>query len=280
MDIFKAYERHLVLNRKSPSTIYQYLTDIKLFCKAVDPFVCTVHHIESFFESLIKKGYENSSLQRKLAAIKSFFHFLLDEEEISKLPFVNLPKFKVAYKEQRILTLDEVGSIFAVLSGLPMTLKTKELDCIFRIFYFLGLRVAEAVSLDIRNVRADDISFTGKGNKTRILPLVNPGLTTSLSEWVEFRKRFYGEALFINTTVKDRISVRTVQRWIKELGEMAEIEGCISPHMMRRTFATHLLDKGADIFSVSDLLGHSSLSTTKRYARVSVKKRKETLLLL
>ena len=144
------------------------------------------------------------------------------------------------------------------------------------------MRVSEAVNLNISDMILHperSIAFTGKGGKERSLPVVNSELIGALDGWIDFRKRFQGDYLFMSTKLK-RVSVRSVQRWIKALGRHAGLGDCLTPHVVRRTFATHLLDNGADLFSVADLLGHTNLETTRKYARVSTAKRKETLSLL
>ncbi|MCK5493818.1 MAG: tyrosine-type recombinase/integrase [Candidatus Omnitrophica bacterium] len=282
MNAIELYERHLIISRKSPTSIYQYLNDVKLFCRIVkiDPLKCTDEHIEKFIEELINRKYENSTIVRKLASLKSFYKFLFLKNHVKHSPLETVPKFKIRIKEQKVLMREETEIIFETIDSYPLTLKGRAIHCLFRLFYFLGLRVSETVNLNISNVRQNEsISFTGKGDKQRILPLVSEKLIISLDEWITFRKRFPGNALFINARLK-RISIRTVQRWIAELGNLAGIKEFLTPHVVRRSFATHLLENGADIFSVADLLGHENISTTQRYAKVTERKRKETLKLL
>ena len=282
MNAIELYERHLMISRKSPTSIYQYLNDVKLFCRIVkiDPLKCSDEHIEKFIEELINRKYENSTIIRKIASLKSFYKFLFLKNYIKHFPLENIPKFKIRIKEQKVLTQEETGIIFETMDSYPLTLKGRELYCLFSVFYFLGLRVSETVNLDILNVRQNEsVSFTGKGNKKRILPLVNEKLIISLDEWIGFRKRFPGDALFISARLK-RISVRTVQRWLSELGKLSGINGFLTPHVVRRSFATHLLENGADVFSVCDLLGHEHISTTQKYVIITERKRKETLKLL
>jgi len=285
MNILKDYERYLKLSRKSSATIYQYLNDVKLFSKIAgrDFSACNKETLDLFLEVLIDRKYENSSIARKIASMKCFYSFLMSKGVVKENPFFYAPKLKIAKKDLRVLSSEEVSKVTNVLYGYPETLEGRETFCIFHVMYFLGLRVSEVAGLDVSSITSSPekhLRFLGKGGKERLLPIVNEKLICSLDEWLEFRYRFPDvEALFISRNIQ-RISVKTIQRWIKKLGRNSGLGDALTPHVLRRTFATHLLEKGADIFSVSDLLGHESIATTRRYAKVTPKKRKETLILL
>ena len=285
MKILKEYERHMKICRKSPSTIRQYVNDVRLFSGGfgADIFKLSCKEVDGFIEWLIDRKCQNATIARKIASLKSFYSFLTAKGIVKDNLFLNAPKLKVPLKEQRVLTEAEVKKIVESLEDYPSTLAGREIECIFHIMYFLGLRVFEVASLDVSSVALppeSSIKFLGKGGKHRILPLVSDKLICSLDEWMDFRKKFSDvEALFISRNIS-RISVRTVQRWINKLGVNSGLGNCLTPHVLRRTFATHLLERGADIFSVADLLGHESITTTRRYAKVTDKKRKDTLLLL
>lgn len=285
MKILKEYERHMKICRKSPSTIRQYVNDVKLFCNKfkADIFKCSGREVDGFIEWLIDRKCENATLARKIASLKSFYGFLVVKGIVEKNPFLDAPKFKVPVKDQRVLSEEEIKNIFEVLEDYPSTLAGRETECIMNVMYYLGMRVFEVASLDVSSIALppeSSIKFLGKGGKQRILPLVNDKLICSLDEWMDFRKKFSDvEALFISRNIS-RISVRTIQRWIKKLGVNSGLGNCLTPHVLRRTFATHLLNKNGDIFTVSNLLGHESLTITRRYAKVTDKKQKDTLRLL
>ncbi len=285
MKILKEYERHMKICRKSPATIRQYVNDVRLFCNAfgADIFKLSGKDVDGFMEWLIDRKCQNVTIARKIASLKSFFAFLIAKGIVKDNPFLNAPKLRIPRKDQRVLTGAEVERIFETLGDYPPNLEGRETECILNIMYFLGLRVFEVASLDVASISSppeSSLSFLGKGGKQRILPLVSDKLICSLDEWMEFRKKFPGiEALFISRNIS-RISVRTIQRWIKRLGINSGLGNCLTPHVLRRTFATRLLELGADIFSVADLLGHESITTTRRYAKVTDRKRKDTLLLL
>ncbi len=285
MKILKEYERHMKICRKSPATIRQYGNDVKLFCNAfgADIFKSSGKDVDGFIEWLIDRKCQNVTIARKIASLRSFYVFLTAKGFVKNNPFLKAPKLRIPRKDQRVLTGEEVNRIFETLGDYPPTLKGRVTDCILHIMYFLGLRVFEVASLDVSSISAPPesyLNFIGKGGKQRSLPLVHDKLVCSLDEWMEFRKKFPGvEALFISRNLS-RISVRTIQRWIKCLGVNSGLGDCLTPHVLRRTFATRLLEQGADLFSVADLMGHESLTTTRRYAVVTDKKRKGTLLLL
>lgn len=285
MDELKQYERYLRINRKAEGTIYQYVNDVKLFLgiTGIDPVKCKSEHIEEFMEELVIRKCQNSTVVRKIAALRHFYDFLLNREYVKENHFASVPKLRIPRKDMPILTGPEVTDIFNALESCPESLEGRRTVSMFHVMYYLGLRVAEVAGLNLSSIvgRPErQLRFTGKGGKERLLPLVNEKLVISLDEWLEFRERFKGiEALYI-TRKFGRVSVKTIQRWMNRLGQEAGISGSLTPHVIRRTFATRLLEAGADIFSVSDVLGHESITTTRLYAKVTPAKRKETLCLL
>ncbi|MEK7872621.1 MAG: tyrosine-type recombinase/integrase, partial [Chloroflexota bacterium] len=126
------------------------------------------------------------------------------------------------------------------------------------------------------------LTVQGKGGKVRVLPLENASLAEAMKPWLGFRRktRMQSQALFANLATKERLSVRTVQRRVARLGEGGGLEVRVTPHVLRRSFATHLLNQGVDLFTLASLLGHARLDVTQRYARVLPKRRKEALKLL
>lgn len=285
MDILKQYERHLRISRKSEATIYQYVNDVKLFLNitGIDPVKCKTEHMEKFIEELMLRQNQNVTLVRKLAALRHFYEFLVLKNCVKENPFLNAPKLRVPRKDMRVLTGKEVSEVLATTKLYSETLEGRGTVSLFHLMYYLGMRVAECQSLNISNISNKperQISFIGKGGKQRLLPIVNEKLILSLDDYLSFRERFKSlEALYISRRM-NRVSIKTIQRWIKKLGNEAGLENCLTPHVVRRTFATQLLEAGADIFSVADLLGHESIATTRRYAKVTQTKRKEVLCLL
>ncbi|MBN1157133.1 tyrosine-type recombinase/integrase [Candidatus Woesearchaeota archaeon] len=279
------FKRQMKIGRKQPTTVYQYANDVKLFSSIAgkDCASCKSSDVDLFIEELIDRGYQNSSIVRKIASLKSFFVFLSAKGVVKVNPFASAPKLRVARKDLKVLTQAEVDKVLSCLGDYPNTLSGKQSDCIFNVMYFLGMRVFEVASLDVSSVTDSPekiIRFTGKGGKERILPVVSDKLICSLDEWMDFRKRFSGdEALFLSRNLT-RVSVRTIQRWIKKIGIDSGIGSDLTPHVLRRSFATHLLERGSDLLTVCDLLGHENISTTRLYAKVTQTKRKESLRLL
>ncbi|RLF29186.1 MAG: hypothetical protein DRN14_02755 [Thermoplasmata archaeon] len=279
------YERYLKISRKSLSTVYQYVNDVKLFLGIAgkDCVSCNDSDVELFIEKLIDRKYKNSTIQRKIISLRGYYAFLIAKGILKKNPFFSAPRLKAEKMDLRVLTYGEVEKIFECLEEYPDTLQGREASMIFKIMYYLGLRVAEVASLNVSGIITSpemSIRFTGKGGNERILPVINDKLASSLQGWLEFRKRFSGtDALFISRTVC-RISVRSIQRWIKKIGENSEIQGTISPHTLRRSFATHLIERDVDVFTVASILGHSSISTTKRYVMINHQRIREALIRL
>jgi len=219
---------------------------------------------------------ERSSIARKLSALRSFFRFLEREGAVEVNPAAELsaPRFR-----RHLPSYLPVDDAFRLLErpradGL-LGLRDR---AVLEILYSCGLRVSEAESLDLSSVRQGDrlVSVVGKGNKERILPIGRTALQ-ALARYLDaagpLRKRLGKDGpdapLFLNRG-GGRLTARSIRRLVKRYAGEIGLPGDISPHSVRHSFATHMMDGGADLRAVQELLGHASLSTTQIYAHVSL----------
>jgi integrase/recombinase XerC len=276
------FEKFLRFERGySDFTINSYITDLFQFFDYIDnneiKNISDVKKnvIRGFLESLYKEGISNKTLRRKLSCLRTFFKYLRRENIVTGNPTYAIPLPRFHKKLPKFLSINQIfNAIDKIELKSPLDLRNK---AILELFYLTGMRLRELVNLDIEDVYFYDmtVKVKGKGSKERIIPIGFSGkniLQQYLSvrdELLKKKKNSNEEALFLSKSGK-RISPRDVQRIVEKLlikfigGEK------ISPHILRHTFATHLLNEGADLRAVKDLLGHESLSTTQIYSHISV----------
>lgn len=224
---------------------------------------------------LASNNISASSITRKIASIKGFFKYVSANREIKANPALAINSPKLPKRLPKVITFEEIKKLL----NNRLTVKEK---AVFELLYATGLRVSELVNLEIKNVdfKNNLIKTTGKGSKERFVP-VGKKAKAALNEYLKQRelilKTKFGSnhkenAIFINDNGK-KISRQWVYNFIKKQGET--IHKQISPHTIRHSFATHLLENGADLRAVQELLGHSSVVTTQLYTHISKKRLKE-----
>ena len=233
--------------------------------------------IREYFGSLFGT-YKRSSISRKVSAVRSFFSFVEKKGSLPQNPSAEISSPKLEKYIPAYLPVDEM---FRLLQR-PDTSQTlgKRDRGILEVLYSCGLRVSELCGLDMGDVDCTQrlVRVVGKGNKERIVPIGREALK-ALEDYLEetsgLRKKTYGSALegalFMNAR-GGRLTTRSVGKLVKKYGREGRLMLDISPHALRHTFATHLLDGGADLRAVQELLGHESLSTTQKYTHVSLDK--------
>jgi integrase/recombinase XerC len=260
----------------SPHTVEAYSRDLQQFaaflCKQIDPSLTirqiTHLHIRRYLAS-VHKELTKSSVGRKLAAIRSLFKFLLRHGIIEKNPaeLVSTPK-----KEKRLpfhLNIDEITTLVEA-PKLPEELPSRD-RAILETLYSSGLRVSELTGLDVKGVDllAGSVRVFGKGGKERLIPLGSKAVK-SLEEYLETKGNpGINTPLFTNSR-GGRLTRRSVARIVDKHMLQLQTMKKASPHTLRHTFATHLLEGGADLRSIQEMLGHASLSTTQKYTHVSI----------
>lgn len=271
--------------RSSPRTVETYVRDLRSFRDFVreqglplDARELDIVALRGFLGSLFRTN-QASTMKKKVSAIRSFFKFLLKRHLIDQNPASGLRSPKIAKSLPRFLTVDQA---FRVMDAPPKEEKrAKPLvvrdQALLETLYGTGVRVGELAGMNVDDCdfSASSVRVLGKGGKERIVPLGKSSVE-ALQLYLPARRGLLvkakegdADALWLSRNGK-RLSVRQVQNIVRRHGTLGAGRGDLHPHAMRHTCATHLLDAGADLRSIQELLGHSSLSTTQRYTHVSV----------
>lgn len=267
----------------SAATVRAYLTDVRQFADFLveqggsPEGLCGAgrRDVQAFLAELFRRGEARSSMSRKLAALRSFFHYALRSRLVKENPAKAVRNPRQESYQPRVLNVDE---IFAVLDAEAGTdgdpLRHSRDRALAELLYGSGLRIAEALGLDVDDVQlaAGVVRVMGKGNRERLAPL-SDSCVPALREWLDDRPLLAADgetALFVGIRGGRRMQRREAVRSMDRLGSLAGVTRHFSPHALRHSFATHLLDGGADLRSVQELLGHRRLTTTQRYTQVSL----------
>lgn len=270
------YKRYLTYERNySYHTVKNYIKDIEQFVnfnnKKID---IAENDIKKFLEFLGRKKYSRNSITRKIIAARNFYKFLIKTKKIEKNPFSYILTPKTEKRLPGVLTEKETENLLSAATGRDfVSLRDRTM---LELIYSTGIRVSEIVNLDISDIDFvnEEIKVMGKGGKERIVPAGTVALNILHCYIKELKKIDSSGVLFINKN-KKRLTQRFVELMIKKYAKMAGIEKKVTPHTLRHSFATHLLDRGADLRSVQELLGHSNLSTTQIYTHLSIQKLKK-----
>lgn len=275
----------------SPHTCRCYLRDLEGFEKFVKEWSLdrsfgeevAIEKIDRLdirrYLSFLHKRNKKSSIARKLSTLRSFFKYLVREQILLSNPAKEVSTPKVEKPLPTTLTVDEAFRLMESTEGHGKKSlrggKQRELRdrAILELLYSSGLRVGELVGLNSNQIDLDlgIVRVMGKGRKERIVPVGTQAIS-SLKAYLEERGEILGEGpLFVNSK-GERLSARSVGRLVKNYSKRCGIYRRISPHSLRHTFATHLLDAGADLREIQEMLGHASLSTTQRYIHLSLGK--------
>lgn len=215
-----------------------------------------------------RKGLSGRSLQRELSAIRSFYNFLLRERVVGSNPAVGVPAPKAEKRLPRALDVDQTSHLLAIEDDSPLALRDK---AIMELIYSSGLRLAELVSLDTDSIDTADgtVRVTGKGGKTRVVPVGRQALK-AVAEWLKVRGQLVTleeKALFVSNKGR-RIAARSVQQRLKEWSLKQGLNSHLHPHMLRHSFASHILESSGDLRAVQELLGHADIATTQIYTHL------------
>ncbi len=243
----------------------------------------SVNHLllRRFLAVLRSRNYSKTTIARKLASIRSFFKFLIREGELVSNPFEMLRTPKQEKKLPHFLSINEVDVLLKT-PDCSNVMGLRDL-AILETLYSTGIRVSELVGLDESNIDffGGMIKVQGKGKKERLVPIGSHAMN-AINEYVnskskskanEKKKVSRSEPLFLNK-FGGRLTARSVARSLDKYLKMSGVNLLTSPHTFRHSFATHLLDKGADLRSVQEMLGHSSLSTTQIYTHITTERLK------
>ncbi|MCX5718573.1 MAG: tyrosine recombinase XerC [Nitrospirae bacterium] len=272
-DHIDKFIKYLEIERAaSAHTLRSYRKDLDKFSQYVKahPEDIDIIDVRGFIAEQIKSGLKKSTVGRRLASIRSFFKFLNREGYLKTNPakFVSNPK--VSKLLPRFLSIDDIFSLIEKPEGIGLIPARDR--AILELLYSSGLRVSELSGLNIDdiNIKEGLVKVRGKGKKERIVPVGSKAIDALKSYIVEkILLKSKNKALVLNRT-GTRLSDRGVRRIVVKYARMVGVAGQIGPHTMRHTFASHLLQAGADLRVIQELLGHSSLSTTQKYTHLDI----------
>ena len=267
---YAAFLKHLRVERRaSPHTIAAYSRDLEGFFlefETISPKNMSPRHIRQHISTLNGSGLSAKSISRKLSSLRSYFEYMVSQGQIANNPAnaIRPPKQKKLLPTP--LDVDQANQLMSSTTSSTIEIRDR---AIIELLYSSGIRVAELVSLNINDVNFEEgtARVTGKGNKVRVVAIGSHALK-ALAEWLSTRpNKHYDSALF-TTRDENRISIRTVQFRVKKMGTEVLGTNAIHPHMLRHTFASHLLESSGDLRAVQELLGHSNISTTQIYTKL------------
>ena len=278
-EVFNKYINYLEAERNaSPYTVRNYTTDLLGFfqflrAKEISSLKEVDRHVlRDYLSHLMEQGFVKGSIARKLSAIRSFYKYLLREGMIPVSPIATTASPKLDRRLPSFLTREEIERLLETPDlSTPQGQRDRAL---IELLYASGLRVSELVRLNLEQVDLDtrEIRVWGKGSKERMVLMGKPAAAALNTYLSQGRTRLLGKrgsnALFLNR-YGGRLIERRVQRILKKYAGSAGIDKRVHPHMLRHTFATHLLDGGADLRVVQELLGHANLSSTQIYTHVT-----------
>ena len=228
----------------------------------------TAKHARSFPARLFQQGISGRSIQRALSASRSFFDYLVRRQVLTRNPFAGIPAPRASRKLPENLSVDELNYLLGDRKESELCVRD---HAILEVLYSCGLRISELVALDIDaiDINQRQILVTGKGNRQRIVPVGSRAIE-AVHKWKALRRQFAkpGErALFVNSR-GTRLGARGVQYRLKLWGQRKGLGRRLHPHMLRHSFASHVLESSGDLRAVQDMLGHSDISTTQVYTHL------------
>jgi integrase/recombinase XerC len=282
MDLFFKY---LAFEKRySPHTLLSYQTDLGQFAAYLaqtyqlsDPAAADHAIIRSWIVTLVQKDLDPRTVTRKIACLRSYYKFLMQQGRISKNPTLRLKPPKTAKKLPAFVP-QEAFNIFLDAFAFEDTLEGIRDKLILELLYGTGIRLAELIGISEADLDLDakTVKVTGKGNKERLVPL-NDSLLASLQRYREKKKTTFPdnntEKLLVTTKALP-LYPKLVYRIVKRYINLVSTSEKASPHVLRHSFATHLLNNGADLNAIKDLLGHASLAATQVYTHNSIEKLK------
>jgi integrase/recombinase XerC len=282
-ELVRGFLAHLEVEKGySPATIRSYSTDLDQFEEFLKgrkaslerPARLTREHVRAFLAELHRRQLTKTSMGRKLSSLRAYFKYLLRHKLITKDPAGGIRNPKQEKRHPQVLNVDQAVALMeARVDPDPEGLRDVALA---ELLYGSGLRISEAIGLDLNDVDSDVIRVTGKGSKERIVPLSDAAVER-IRRYMGQRHAFlhdnYAEqALFLSSRAGKRLDRRQANRIVAKLAKLAGLPKDVHPHMLRHSFATHMLEAGADLRSVQELLGHENLTTTQRYTHLDMQR--------
>jgi integrase/recombinase XerC len=269
------FYHHLAHERRlSPHTLDSYSRDLKaakswLVQQRINSWAnLSQQQVRLYIACRHRQGMSPKSLHRELSSVRSFYHYLLRENLVNINPALGVRAPKVHRKLPTTLDVDQINQLLAIDADTPIAFRD---HAIMELFYSSGLRLAELIALDLRHIDLKEqiVEVTGKGRKTRLVPIGSQAKEAIL-QWLTVRSRLANpeaSALFVGVRGK-RISRSTIQKQLHEWSIQQGAPRNIHPHLLRHSFATHLLESSGDLRAVQELLGHANISTTQIYTHL------------
>lgn len=269
-----SFVRHLEKERRlSPHTVNAYRRDLGAladFCERTSLRLESLdsYGIRRFAAECHRRGASPRSIARRLSAVRRFFAFLIRAQVVTSNPALTVQAPKPSRRLPSTLDADQVASLLALAGEDQLTVRDRAM---LELFYSSGLRLAELVGVDVTDLDLPDrtVRVTGKGSKTRVLPVGRHALE-ALAAWLAIRgtlARAEENALFVSRR-GTRLAPRTVQARLKHWARRQGTPVSVHPHMLRHSFASHMLESSGDLRAVQELLGHASISTTQVYTHL------------
>ena len=275
MDVLEEFKKYLFIDRHySDNTINSYMNDLKIFMGYLEKKKLNFKNVkDEDIKNYLKYIYSKDERTKahQISVLRSFYKFLILEKYIDDSPMTNIDLPKLSKKLPKVLNVDEVDMLLDISLNDMYDYRNKAM---LELMYGSGLRVSELIELKLEDVDINNslVRTMGKGRKMRIVPFgeyARVALDLYINEYRnQFFKREVSEYLFLNNHGK-KMTRQGFFKIIKKLALEKGIKKEISPHVLRHSFATHLLNGGADLRSIQEMLGHSNLSTTEIYTNIS-----------
>ena len=256
----------------SPHTISNYrrdLEELRSHCEAnklESGEAVQAHDIRQYTNGLHRRGLGGSSIARKLSAVRSFFNHLGRQRDVRHNPAIGISAPKRAQRLPKALDTDTVNSYLQATGDEPIQLRDQAMA---ELFYSSGLRLAELASINLSDVDPESrlLTVTGKGSKSRTVPVGKVAMD-AISAWLLQRPHVAGEQALFTSNRGQRISLRNIQARLRLRGRQNAMQQDVHPHMLRHSFASHMLESSGDLRAVQELLGHANISTTQVYTHL------------
>lgn len=272
-DYIQRYLDHLTFERRlSPLTVAHYARDLKTFTALTQPHALEAiqaQHIRRLVAQLHAQNLGARSIARMLSSWRGFYHYLCKKQGFHHNPCIGMRPPKASKSLPKAMSIDQAVHMVNIQAD---TALAKRDHAILELFYSSGLRLAELAGLDLQHLDHNDatVTVTGKGNKTRVVPVGQQALE-AIQAWLPIRLTLLNHqdepALFI-TQQGQRMSHRTIQYRLKHWSRQQGLNINLHPHMLRHSFASHVLQSSGDLRAVQEMLGHANISTTQVYTHL------------
>ena len=286
--IVERYKQHLLFEKSlSANTLGAYVHDVEmlleyLYEEKVEPLDVKLEHLEAFLASLHDKHITPRSQARILSGIRSFYRFLVLDGYITADPTLLLESPKIGMKLPEVLSLEEID---ALIEAIDLNKREGQRNrAIIETLYSCGLRVSEACNLKLSDLYLNEgfVKVEGKGSKQRLVP-ISERATAEIMDYLADRaeidiKPGHEDYLFVSAHFRKKMSRITMFHIIKELADHIGLKKTISPHTLRHSFATHLLEGGANLRVIQSMLGHEDIGTTEIYTHIDASRLRSEIL--